>query len=39
MKLILALTYNIDLENWDVDYINNIVKIYDKVFRSIVLQL
>ena len=39
MKLILALTYDIDLEDWDIDCINKVAKIYDKISRYIVLWL
>lgn len=27
--------YNINLKNWDINYINKVAKTYDKVFRSI----
>lgn len=39
MKLVLALTYNINLEDWNTNYINKVTKIYDKVFKDIVLWL
>lgn len=39
MKLISILTYNMDLEVWDIDCINNIAKTYNKVSKGITLQL
>lgn len=39
MKLVLTSTYDIDLEDWDMDYINNIAKTYGKVSKSIALWL
>ena len=39
MKLVLAPIYNIDLENWDLDYINKVFKTYSKISRGIALWL
>ena len=36
MELISALTYYIDLENWDINFINKIANIYDKITKSII---
>ena len=37
MKLVSALTYDIDLEDWDIDHINKVAKTYGKVSRGIAL--
>ena len=37
MKFILALMYNIDLEDWDMDFINKVAKTYKKVSKDIAL--
>lgn len=37
MKLVLALTYNINLEDWNMDYINNVAKTYNKISRNFAL--
>ena len=39
MKLISALTYDIDLENWDMDCINKVAKTFGKISRGIHLWL
>ena len=39
MKLVSAPTYDIDLEDWDIDRINKIAKTYGRVFRGIHLQI
>lgn len=39
MKFILALNYNIDLEDWNINCINKVAKTFDKVFKGIHLQL
>lgn len=39
MKLISTLTYDIDLEDWNINHINNVVKTYGKVSKSIALWL
>ncbi len=39
MKLILAPTYDIDLKNWDINCINNIVITFGKISKGIHLQL
>ena len=39
MKLVSAPTYDIDLEDWDMDRINKVAKTYGKVFKGIALQL
>lgn len=36
MKLVLTL---IDFKDWDIDYINKVIKTYGKLFRSIYLQI
>ena len=36
MKLVLALTYDIDLEDWDIKYFNQVAKTFRKVFKYIV---
>lgn len=37
MKFILTLIYNIDLENWDIDRINKVVKTFGRVSKGIYL--
>lgn len=37
MKLVLALIYDINLEDWDIDYINKVDQTFDKVFKGIAL--
>ena len=39
MKLVSALTYDIDLEDWDIDCINKVAKTYSKVSKGIHLWL
>ena len=39
MKLVSAPTYDIDLEDWDMDRINKVAKTYGKVSRGIALRL
>ena len=39
MKLVSAPTYDIDLEDWDMDRINKVAKTYGKVSRGITLRL
>lgn len=39
MQLVAALTYDINLENWDINRINIIAKTYNKVFGGIVFRL
>lgn len=37
IKLILALTYDINLEDWDMNYIDKVAKTFDKVSSGIFL--
>ena len=39
MKLVLAPTYDFDLEDWDMDCINKVAKTYVKVSRGIAFWL
>ncbi len=39
IKLVLAPTYDIYLENWDIDHINKVAKTFGRVSRSIHLRL
>lgn len=39
MKLVSALIYDIDVQNWDMDCINKVTKTFEKVSKGIVLQL
>ena len=39
MKYVLAPLYNIDLEDWNIDYINKVAKTYGKVSKGITLWL
>ena len=39
MKLVSTPTYNIDLEDWDMDRINKVAKSYGKVSRGIIIWL
>ena len=39
MKLVLALMYDIYLEDWDMDYINKVFQTYDRVSRIVVFWL
>lgn len=39
MKLIIAPTYDINLKDWDINYINKVATIFDKVSKSIALWL
>ena len=39
MKLIMALTYDINLKDWDIDCINKIAKTYGIIFKDITLWL
>lgn len=35
IKLVLALTYNINLKNWSINCINKMTNIYGKIFKGI----
>lgn len=37
MKLVLALTYNINLKDWKINCINKVDKTYNKISRNIAL--
>lgn len=39
MKFIIALRYNIKLKDWDMNYINAVVYMYNNVLRDIYLQI
>ena len=39
MNLIMILTYNINLKDWNIDYINKVAKTYDKISKNIILWL
>lgn len=39
MRLVLTPIYNINLENWDIDCINKVIKTYNKVSKDISLWL
>lgn len=39
MKLILTLTYDIDFEDLNIDYINKVAKTYGRIFRDMYLQI
>lgn len=35
MKFVLPSIYNINLKDWDMNYINNIIKTYNKISKNI----